>query len=361
MTAVLDTSPARLNRLRGKGFGEASCAEPVVLQDTGELAFIAPPESYVGVAAWHSPSAWLGALKLHPQLAEECRGIINVDLFLAIMRVLGGYADHHNGRGIAVAHPTVAKLVERCPKTVQRACEIAERLGALRLVLRGGDMSIDQRGAVLEHYRDRADPRRRWRCLPNFYAATMPASLAALAPRRGPAAKPSRHGHVACTVDKQPAAAGIVHLPVGDHFGSKSKVALIKRSTFTPPCGQLTTQHTKEPMRTGASRPTTPQRQQQSLGQRRLDPAAEAYARALRALLPGFQRVSLYRISNALGRYRSAGLSPSELRGGLNTYLAVTGLTWYLEWAPQHSAQQARYLIGMLTKARQAGYLIPGP
>jgi hypothetical protein len=362
MTAVVQVSPAAsLNLLRHKGFGEASLAQPVVLEDTGELSFIAPAEAYAGIAAWHSASAWLGALKLHPNLAAECRGIIKVPLFLAIMRVLAGYADHHNGRGIAVAHATVAKLVEHCPKTVQRACEIAVRLGALRLVLRGCDMSINQRGAVLQHYRDRTNPRRRWRSLPNFYAATMPASLAALAPRRGPATKPSPHGPLASTVENPHPLQLAVHQPVGVQLSGKCPVPLFERTTFSPTCGQPAPRPREQRMRTGAARPTTPQQQERGSGRRRLDPDAEAYARALRALLPGFQRVSLYRISNALGRYRTTGLSPTDLVGGLNTYLAAAGLAWYLDWAPEHGAEQARYLIGMLTKARQGGYLIPGP
>jgi len=255
---------------------------------------------------------------------------------------------------------TVTEQLRADMTTALKAGE-KQRLGALRLVLRGGDMSIDQRGAVLDHYRDRADPRRRWRCLPNFYAATMPASLAALAPRRPAATKPSRHGHAASTVDKQPDAARIVQLPVGDHFGLKRAVPLFERSTFTPPCGQLTTKHTEEQMRTGASRPTTPQRQEQGSVQVQVDPTAQAYARAFRALLPGFHRVQLGRIRNALSRYRHAGLSPADLVGGLNTYLAASGLTWWNQWQSQHHDEQARYLVKMLTRARQAGYLIPGP
>jgi hypothetical protein len=214
------------------------------------------------IAAWHSPGAWLGALKLHPNLADECRGIIKVPLFLAIMSVLAGYADHHNGRGISVAHSTVAKLVGHCPKTVQRACDAAGQLGALRLVLRGCDMTINQRGAVLEHYRDRANPRRRWRSLPNFYAATMPASLAALAPRRQPPTLPSPRGSLASTVEKPRRQQLAVHQPVGSRFSVRGSVALPERTTFSPSCGQRAAEHREQPVRTGAGRPITPQRQE---------------------------------------------------------------------------------------------------
>jgi hypothetical protein len=45
----------------------------------------------------------------------------------------------------------------------------------------------------------------------------------------------------------------------------------------------------------------------------------------------------------------------------LNTYLAAAGRTWLDNWRPDQQAEQARYLIGMITAARQAGYILHAP
>lgn len=63
----------------------------------------------------------------------------------------------------------------------------------------------------------------------------------------------------------------------------------------------------------------------------------------------------------ALSWYVSAGLSPSEVQHGLNGYLAALGRTWLTTWRADQQAEQARYLIGMITAARRAGYIIAGP
>ena len=82
----------------------------------------------------------------------------------------------------------------------------------------------------------------------------------------------------------------------------------------------------------------------------------------LRRDLPGFRDVSLYRICPALSLYAHAGLSVAGLRRGLDDYLAAAGRTWLTSWRPDQAQEQARYLIGMLTRARLAGYIrLPDP
>lgn len=91
-----------------------------------------------------------------------------------------------------------------------------------------------------------------------------------------------------------------------------------------------------------------------------MDPAVERFARQLRSSLPGRRNLSLRRICPALSLYVNAALSPSDVRHGLDAYLAATGRTWLTRWGSDQQAEQARYLIGMITAARMAGYIIPG-
>ncbi len=76
--------------------------------------------------------------------------------------------------------------------------------------------------------------------------------------------------------------------------------------------------------------------------------------------MPGYRNLSLRRICPALSLYARAGLSPSDIRHGLDGYLAAAGRTWLTSWRSDQQAEQARYLIGMITAARMAGYIIPG-
>jgi hypothetical protein len=111
-----------------------------------------------------------------------------------------------------------------------------------------------------------------------------------------------------------------------------------------------------------ATRTTTPQRlrRNDSSGST-LESKLEVYAAVLRAKLLGFRDLSLRRIGPGLKPYLDAGLSPGELQAGLDTYLSAHGLTWIHQWQPRHQPEQARYLIGMLKRARLVGYLIPAP
>ena len=60
--------------------------------------------------------------------------------------------------------------------------------------------------------------------------------------------------------------------------------------------------------------------------------------------------------------YVSGKLSPSDLRRGLDSYLAATGRTWLTSWRAEQSEEQARYLVGMLAAARLAGHIrLPDP
>ncbi len=85
----------------------------------------------------------------------------------------------------------------------------------------------------------------------------------------------------------------------------------------------------------------------------------ERFARDLRRLLVGFSGISLARIGPALRLYVSAGLSPADLRRGLDRYLAETGQTWRTHWQPGQNADQAKYLVSTLGRARRAGYIKP--
>jgi hypothetical protein len=347
MTEVSATTH-RSRRLSCDPAGNASAAQPVYLH-RGGLGFIAPPGAYASVPAWHNAGAWLGALKVHPRLVEACARRVKPALFLTIMREFAGRADPATGRDIAVVHADIAAAVGVCTKTIQRAVSIAYSLGAMQLVLAGCDMSINQRDHVLRRY-GRGLGQRSWRNLPNFYAATMPAEMAKLAQE------------ARADVDNKPRRMSVVHHPEGSPPPTKRSVDLHERRTFSPACGQPSLPQPQRPRRTAAARPTDKQHQKADVSRwPRLEPELEAYAAALRARLPGYQRLSLRRIGPALRQYLHAGLKPAELTAGLNTYLQAHSTTWITTWPPDTQAEQARYLIGMLTKARQAGYITPDP
>lgn len=341
-------SVAPRRRLPCDAAANASAAVAVDLH-RGGVGFIAPPGAYASIPAWHSAGAWLGALKVHPRLAEACARRVKPPLFLTIMREFAGRAEPATGRDIAVVHADVAAAIGVCTKTIQRAVRIAYSLGAMQLVLAGCDMSIRQRDRVLGRY-GRGVAQRSWRNLPNFYAATMPPQIAKLARDARPDVD-NKRGHL-----------GVVHHPEGFPVGSKPSVDLCEGRTFTPLCGQPPPPQIQLPSRTAAARPTEKQHQR-AAGSRwpRLEPELEAYAHALRARLPGYQRLSLRRIGPALRQYLSAGLRPSELTAGLDTYLQAHGIDWIASWPPAAQADQARYLVGLLTKARRAGYITPDP
>lgn len=88
-----------------------------------------------------------------------------------------------------------------------------------------------------------------------------------------------------------------------------------------------------------------------------LSPDLEAYAAALCARLPGYRRVPLRRIGPALSRYFNAGLSAADLTAGLDAYCRSSGIAWITAWPAGSDAEQARYLVGMLTHARRYGHL----
>ncbi len=312
--------------------------------------------------AWHSRDAWLGAAKLHPQLEHACRvRRVAVATFLDSLRALGMHADVATGRDIAVAHTTIGEQLRRCEKTIQRACRVAEDLGLLVRVLDGADMSLTQRITVLGHF-SRGTNGAKWRSLPNFYAATMPRRVAdVVASQRS--TKPARGIDPARSVDNSCRSnsrlSRNVHLPVGSAAPVDRSVSLYsRRTTFEPHCAQPDLLELGRSRRTAAARPTTAHRRKSSeRAARRLDPAVERFARDLRRDLLGFRGVSLYRICPGLSLYVSAGLSVSDLRRGLDGYLAAVGRTWLTSWRPDQAENQARYLIGMLNRARLAGYI----
>lgn len=343
----------------------ATLAEPYYLDD-GTLSFVAPPGAYAEVPAWHSHGAWLGAAKLHPKLEHACRDRrVAVTTFLAVLCAMGAHADIDTGRDIAVAHATIGEQLDRCEKTVQRACRVGEDLGLLVRVLDGADMSLRQRITVLGHF-TRGTRGAGWRSLPNFYAATMPSAVSELVPPRS-TPKPARGtDHLASVDNSRPSISCLprnVHLPEGSPSSLERSVPLYsRRTTFEPDCAQLDPPKRERLRGTAAPRPTTAHRQvSPHRAQARLDPAAEAFARAVKAGLPGYRAASLRRICPALSLYVRAGLRPADIKNGLDGYLAATGRTWLTRWGPDQQAEQARYLIGMITAARRAGWISPRP
>lgn len=276
-----------------------------------------------------------------------------MDTFLGVLREFASHADHRTGRNIVVAHAVAGHGVGRGPKTVQRCRHVAEQLGLLQLVLTGCDMSLGQRIAVIGHY-SRRTRGARWRTLPNIYAAVMPAIVTRHAPRQP--ARQLRVVHRA--VDRTRWSAANVHLPEGSTRRLFTSCTTPKGPLLNNPCG-----HTPPPTnskdnnhRTAAPRPTE-QPQQHKRRRVRLDPAVEAYARTFRAMGLGRKRLSLHRICPGLTPYLRAGISPEQLYNGLADYLVATGTTWHTLW--DDDADHARYLIGMLKRARLAGYITP--
>lgn len=309
----------------------------------GGVEFVAPAGVYAGLPAWRTRAGWLLSLRTHPRLAEACAGVhVRTGLFLRVMGELARHAEPDTGRGIAVPHRVIAESLGVCTKTVQRSVRIAYSLGGLHLVLAGTQMSIGQRACVLDTY-GRGVPSRRWRELPNFYAATMPA--AAVARVRA--------------VDNQPVSQG--RCPpsgTGRRAGTSASV-LYGESSFTSPGGQSP----GPPGSRAKGKQDAPPARRQGESARRagptLSPGLEAYAADLCARLPGYRRLPLRRIGPGLRRYLDAGLSPADLTAGLDAHCAARGIAWITTWPAGAGAEQARYLIGMLTHARRAGHLTP--
>jgi hypothetical protein len=341
----------------------ATAATPDVAPN-GELLFRAPAAAYSGIPCWRSAKSWLGAAKLHPSLVEECRATnVRVETFLAVLPELGRRADVATGRNIMASHSEIGAAIGRSGKTVQRSCRIAERLGLLVLVLRGCDMSLDQRQAVLGHY-TRGTRGWRWRNLPNYYAATMPVSLAKLTRQPG-TPKPVRGSSYASSfsrpVDNDAPSFRVVHLPVGSNVPAQSSFSY-DSTTFKPDCGQ--------PAHTARPKPHTPpasrarrahQRTELTAAQLAAASPVRGWAKELSGQLLGFWNVPLRRISNGLQKYFTAGLSPADIIDGLNRYLAAQGITWLTNWGPGTGEQQARYLVGMINRAAAAGYIESPP
>lgn len=292
----------------------------------GRLTFRAPDGSYAGIPAWRSLTGWIGAARLHPNLGPCCRAHnVAPSTLLAVLRELGTHADAATGREIAVSHAVVADALGISTKTVQRAVRASQALDLLVTVLSGCDMSLPQRIAVLGHYA-RGSRGSKWRTLPNFYAATVPRQLD-------------------------------VHLPERSQVPQFSTYVPTQR-TFTQDCGQP--QPTATTQRPVAPLLTTTTHLKSGVRPAQVTPSAlRAYGEALRALLPGYRALSLARICPGLSLYASAGISPSRLIAGLDGYLAAVGTSWLTDWAPGHDAEQARYLVGMLKRARLAGYIRP--
>lgn len=344
----------------------------VVLEPTaaGELVVRVPSQAYAGIAGWRSRRTWLRAFGAHPRLVEAARRYQTCPGRVGqVMALLGGCADLVSGRNIAVAHATIARQLAVTAKTVQRCCWAAEDLGLLVRVLDGSDMRLAMRMQIRDHY-PRGDKRGTRSKLPNVYAATLPRWLATQLP--GPRPKPVRGALAATTaahgatgsVDNAAGRAGVttayVHPPVGGTPPPALNVLYNSRTTpFGAICGQ-TAGLRREDDRTAAARPTTTH-QKTGLRPRapRLEPAVERFARDLRRLLVGFSGVSVARIGPALRLYVSAGLSPTDLRRGLDRYLAEAGQTWRTHWQPGQDVDQAKYLVSALGRARRAGYIKP--
>lgn len=376
--------PRREDAPRPARHGWATHGVALVINDAGELVIEIPGELYAGIAGWRTQTTWLAAFQVHPRVLEAVRRYETcAATLLRVMAALAGYANPTTGRDIRVAHATIARQLEVSPKVVQRCCWAAEDLGLLERVLDGSDMTLAMRGQIRDHYghHDRPVVRPGGRYarrgtqskLPNVYAATLPRWLATQLPGVQP--KPAAGSEFAgVPVDGAGPAVenfgrqvamryGSVHPPVGGtRQPSVSLSPYSRRTTFEPSCAQPDGPEPR-PDRTAAPRPTkTHRRTGADRPRRRLDPAVERFARELRRDMPGFRSISLYRICPALSLYVSAGLSVSALKRGLDSYLGALGRTWLTNWRPDQGEEQARYLIGMLTRARMAGYIcLPNP
>lgn len=344
----------------------AHLAVPELVDD--EVVFRAPDGSYSDIPAWFSQDRWLEACRRHPDLASACRGRLKVPMFLKVMLALSCAATQSTGRDIAVAHATLKAALGVSVSTIRRAEAIGQELNLLVKVLEGAHMTMAQREVVIKRYWWAKDPTRTWRKLPNFYAATMPPAAAATpppAPRR-----PSVGFYRARTVDNGRSAVYTgSRLIVTEHLPRRGRLLLelsytpdivSKDKTFGTPCGRPNRSQPAPAGRrtTVAALPTGKthlEKRGKSAGA--LTPELEAYAEAVRSLLPGYRRVSLRRISNALSSYVHGGVSPSRLLDGLDRYLAATWTSWITEWRPGHEAQQAMYLVGKLKQAREAGFI----
>jgi hypothetical protein len=358
--------PALRDRRPAARHGWATHSLQMVATSTGDLVPEVPGELYAGIAGWRSQRSWLQAVQLHPRVEEAARRHETCpDALRRVMAMAASYADPVTGRGIGVAHGTLARKLGVSSKTVKRCFWAAEDLGLLERVLDGSDMTLTMRMQVRDHY-PKGSRRGTRSKLPNFYAATIPRWLATRLPGVHP--KPARGTTFAgASVDnsRPPMALspGNVHPPVGGTTPQKSHLTLWSgTTTFSPACGQPAGTEPRTD-RTAAARPTKAhQGTSTARPARRLDPAVEQFARALRRELVGFRDVSLPRICPALSLYVRAGLNPSDLRRGLDDYLAATGRTWLTSWQADQAEQQARYLIGMLTRARMTGYIrLPEP
>ena len=337
---------------------------------SGELVVRVPSQAYAAIAGWRSRHTWLRAFGAHPRLSEAARRYETCPARIAqVMALLAGCADLVTGRNIAVAHATIARQLQVTPKTVQRCCWAAEDLGLLVRVLDGSDMTLVMRMQIRDHY-PRGDKRGTRSKLPNVYAATLPRWLATNLP--GPRPKPAR-GALAATTAARIAAGSVdnvagrtglgtayVHPPVGGTPPpSLNVLPYLRTRPFSAVCGH-TAGLQQQPDKTDAARPTkTHQQTRWRPRAPRLEPAVEQFAQDLRRLLVGFSGVSLARIGPALRLYVSAGLSPTDLQRGLDHYLSDTGQTWRTYWQPGQDADQAKYLVSTLGRARRAGYIKP--
>lgn len=363
--ALVDHAPELHQRRRAAPraarHGWATHSVVMVANSAGDLVPEVPGELYAGIATWRTQKTWCAALHAHPRLVEAARRYETCPARVhQVMELAATYADPATGRGIGVAHTTLARKLGVSSKVVQRCFWAAEDLGLLERVLDGSDMTMTMRMQVRDHYPH--GTRRGTRSkLPNVYAATIPRWLATRLPGHRP--KPVRGAAFAGgSVDNfrpsSPLNLGNVYPPVGGTPNPESHLSLVlPTTTFNTSCGQpgLSDQQAH---RTAAARPTKARRRTGSeRAARRLDPAVERFARALRRDLLGFRGVSLYRICPGLSLYVSAGLSVADLRRGLDDYLAAVGRTWLTSWRPEQAEEQARYLIGMLNRARLAGYI----
>jgi hypothetical protein len=378
-----------------------------VVDDERNLRFTVPAGAYATVPAWRSRRHYLAALRWHPRLAAVCRRHeIAVETFLAVMALYAARADDETGRNIAVANDVLGQLSGISGRHVRNATRAARNLGVLHVVLAGTTMTLAHRAQVLDQYR-RGHPSRRWRHLPNFAAATVPAelvtalhrplhelrsSLAAAEHAARAAAvwwqrsgllhthaaaqgrRPPRDLVAAALTDVENHAstatrrAAFFHLPEGEHLGASEASAHPKYlPLFQPGCGQTPAQRAEQ-RRTAASRPTNKHRQGEVRRVRGLDPALRDYVRALTARLPHrrgqpdlWSRVQPRRLAQSLHRHWRAGLTPDELTAGMSTFLRARGRSWTLDWQPDQHVDQARYLAALLRDADRAGWIQPDP
>lgn len=113
-----------------------------------------PEDAYAQIPCWWGREHWFDSLMdaLATATGENIRTKwkVKAGTLLAIAAAYRQYANPHTGRGVTVAHDTLAALVDRSAKTVQRATRALEELGfAVTLAYGRNILSADEKAQAM--------------------------------------------------------------------------------------------------------------------------------------------------------------------------------------------------------------------